>query len=54
MYMSYIRIWMKLEGIIQTQVRQSEELIPYYSLPVQYLVKISNRIVTERWLSKSK
>lgn len=43
MYMSYIRIWMKLEGIILTQIRQLEELIPYDSIPVKYLVKTRNR-----------
>lgn len=45
MYMSYIRIWMKLKGIILTQIRQLEELIPYESIPVKYLVKTRNRIV---------
>lgn len=53
MYMSYIRIWMKLD-IILTQIRWLKVLILSGSIPMKYLVKTSNRIVTERWLTKSK
>lgn len=44
---------MKLD-IILTQIRWLKVLILSGSIPMKYLVKTSNRIVTERWLTKSK